>query len=311
VPEITVHSKQKPGSAALESAIEINGVLKGENGRSYLIDDQGTRHFEDEIIWDGYLTHWQDQPLNARLLPQKDYQTDRPILFLWPVNETPFKALPYIEIYYGERLVNYRGSLFGHAAINVDGQVFNFSYRINENERISKEEYFYRPALGPFAPHPVSGTHHDALEEQGERAYYDNYGRVFMRTVHVLRLEGPSLDTQRLLHLMNQELDAVLTAPRDPVAPNIYKDFHFFRRNCTTILRDGLRDIGFHKITGIAPRDFFINAAFFFLKNRHRLEIDVKLYRYKQLKVLEAPYSKITPLINPMNILKKKAIGTY
>ena len=42
-------------------------------------------------------------------------------------------------------------------AVNVNGAIFNFSHKINENEVMRNEEYFFRPALGEFAPHPVTG----------------------------------------------------------------------------------------------------------------------------------------------------------
>jgi hypothetical protein len=297
----------KRGSAALESEPVATGILKKENGQTFLRDERGNRRLEGEIIWDGYLAHWNGRQLNARHLSEGDYVTGSPIVLLWPLFEDPETKQPYIEIYYSERLVKYRGSRFGHSALNINGTVFNFSYRINENEMIPVEEYFYRPALGPFAPHPIAGRHLDG-PGHGERVYYDNFGRLFMRTIHVLRIEGASLDTKRLFELMKRELDTILQTPSDPEYPNIYKDFHFYKRNCTTLIRDGLREIGFKKMKGIAPRDFFINASYFFHMRGDDLGLSISHSRKKQLKVMEAPYSVPAPLINPINMIKNSTM---
>lgn len=283
--------------------IQLIGFLKEDSGRRFLVDDKGKRLLEDSIIWEGYRAHWKGRPLCARYLPEKDYETGKPLLLLWPPSETRQAETPYFEIYYSERLVKYRGSRFGHAAINVQGTVYNFSYRINENERIPLEEYFFRPALGPFAPHPVAGKHLNE-PEPGQPVYYDNFGRLFMRTIHVLRVQGASLETRALSGILSKELEDIRKAPRDPEAPNIYRGFHFYKRNCSTIIRDGLKEIGFKRLKGIAPRDFFTDAAFFFFKNAAEMALDVTYRKRRQLKVPEAPYSVPAPLVNPVNMIK-------
>ena len=64
---------------------------------------------------------------------------------------------------------------------------------MNENEIITEEEFFYRPALGEFAPSPNNGKY-EILEDG--TPYYDKFGRNFMRTIHVLRIEG--IDVEKL-----------------------------------------------------------------------------------------------------------------
>ena len=54
-------------------------------------------------------------------------------------------------------MIKYPASTFGHNAINVNGEFFNFSHLINENESMDEAEYMYRPALGEFAPSPTTG----------------------------------------------------------------------------------------------------------------------------------------------------------
>ena len=99
----------------------------------------------------------------------------------------------FLNLYYNERLVKYTASSLGHNAINIGGDIFNFSHLMNENEIMEKEEYFYRPALGEFAPSPNNGLF-EILEDG--RVFYDKFGRNFMRTIHRIRIFG--LDTEKI-----------------------------------------------------------------------------------------------------------------
>ena len=287
----------------MEKIKEINGVLTQENGRSYLLGENGERQLENELIWDGYVRHWLGKRVSARHLSQRDYKGGNPIIIMWPYEEP--SGIPFVELYYNERLVKYPASTLGHFAINVNGEIFNFSHLLNENEVIKKEEYFYRPALGEFAPHPELGVFN---VDDPERPYYDKFGRLFMRTIHVLRIEG--IDTERLLRIYHDVLEMIHSTPVNPKRPEKYPGFNIFTKSCTTIIRDGLREYGFGGIGGIFPRDLFVNIAFRLLGEK-RKDIEVKLFRMKQLKVPEAPYSALTPFLNPVNRIRAKRLPEY
>lgn len=279
------------------------GILKQENGKPFLLGPDGQRHFEGERLWEGYVRHWIDRQLCARRLPQVDYDTGRPIVMLWPDLRPPTN--PYFELYFNERLVRYPASIFGHIAINVDGKVFNFSHLLNENEVIGVEEYFYRPALGEFAPHPQQGGFSD--REKG-KPYYDKFGRSFMRTVHVLQVQG--LEAESLSSIYHRELKTIHNAPVHPGRPSKYRDFNFLTRSCTTIIRDGLREWGFPKIRGLLPRELFMSAAYHFFKASKSTHGKIALFKKRQLKVPEAPYSVMTPLFNPLNRVRFRGLPT-
>ena len=161
------------------------GILTADENNGFLLSRDGSRVLEENHIWDCYINHWAGQNVCARLLPQKDYENGEPIVIAWP--DIPLANVDFMELYYNERLVKYWPSLFGHNAICVNGRIYNYSHLINENEVISIEEYFYRPALGEFAPSPNTGLF-EILDDG--TAYYDKFGRNFMRTIHVLRVEG-------------------------------------------------------------------------------------------------------------------------
>jgi len=279
------------------------GILMRDQGRTFIADSNGTRHFEGDKIWDGYLIHWRGLKVNARLLPQRDYETGSNIVMLWPWKE-PFKR-DCVEIYYNERLVKYPFSLFGHLAISINGAIYNYSHLMNENEILSEEEYFYRPALGEFAPHPATGRFN--VQDTG-RPYYDRFGRNFMRTIHVLRVEG--LDIGRMKDHCDRMLREIRDHP-DPRRPEKYRDFSLLRRSCVTIIRDSFRHAGYAGISGIFPRDFFIHTAYAFLSAAGRGGPRVVLYRMPQLKVPEAPYSAPTFLMNPVNRLLLRKLPDY
>ncbi|MFH1853561.1 MAG: hypothetical protein ABIA75_14590 [Candidatus Neomarinimicrobiota bacterium] len=272
----------------------ICGRLVQDDAQAFVEDGQGRRHFTDELIWDGYLRHWSGQAVCARYLPQTDYDTGRPIIIMWPA-EAP-AAEPIVELYYNERLVKYPASTFGHVAINVAGEIFNFSHLINENEAMSPEEYFYRPALGEFAPSPGNGKFE--ILENG-RAYYDKFGRNFMRTIHVTRVTG--IDTVRLAAIFHNELAVIHNTPVNPRQPEKYRDFNFFTRSCGTIIRDGLRQYGFSGISGFLPRDLLVSATAALLRSQAQGLVRVRRYRMPQLRVPEAPPSALSPLFNPRN----------
>ncbi len=284
--------------------IIYRGVLTKTGERSFLAGENGSRQLDGERIWSGYLTHWSGKKVCARRLPQKDYETGRPLLILWP--DEPELTPPFVEIYFNERLVKYPLSFLGHLAVLANGKVFNFSHWMNENEAMSPEEYFFRPALGEFAPDPASGRDNT---ENPQRPYYDKFGRLFMRNIHVLRISG--LDTRRLSGFFFTELEKIRGTPPDPKEPGKYRDFHILTRSCATIIRDGFRSLGFEKIRGVFPRDLFVSMAYFFLKQHRPPNVQASLHKLRQLLVPEAAPSAMPPLLNPRNrnryrILRKK-----
>ncbi len=280
-----------------------HGSLKHERGISYLEGSDGTHYLESETIWDGYVRHWLGKKVRARFLQQKDYETGRNILILWPFKERPLA--PFVELYYNERLVRYPISSFGHMAINVNGAIYNFANLINENELLSEEEYFFRPPLGEFAPDPKIGR---CNVRDSNRPYYDKFGRRFMRSIHVLHIEGINGDP--LDRYFNRALRERLDSP-DPKHPNNYRDFGILRNNCVTIIRDGLRAYGFKNIKGILPRELFINAAYHMLKVDGHNGMRVNLFRLPQLKVPEAPYSALSAIVNPINRMLVRMLPPY
>jgi len=281
-----------------------SGILTEKDGKVFLIRDDGERLLEEEFIWGGYLLHFLGRGVRARFLEQRDYERCRPIVVLWP--DEKGRNEPFVEIYYSERLRKYKVSILGHIAININGEIFNFSHLMNENEVITHEEYFYRPALGEFAPHPKTGRFN--LDDH-DKPYYDKFGRRFMRTTHVLRIEG--VNTQILHDYFHDRHRKIFDTPANPRRPQQYRDFSIFTNNCATIIRDGLREYGFKKIKGIFPRDLFVNTAYHFLELNKKGGINVKLFRIKQLKVPEADYSALTPLMNPLNRIKLRSLAIY
>ena len=274
--------------------IIYRGVLTKTAERSFLAGDNGIRHLEDEKIWSGYLTHWSGKKVCARRLPQKDYDTGRPLLILWP--DEPALTPPFVEIYFNERLVKYPLSFLGHLAVLADGKVFNFSHWMNENEAMNPEEYFFRPALGEFAPDPASGRDNTG---DPQRPYYDKFGRLFMRTIHALSITG--LDEAKLSQFFLGELKKIRSTPPDPKEPGKYRDFHILTRSCATIIRDGFQALGFANVRGVFPRDLFVSMAYFFLKQLRQPNIQASLHTLPQLIVPEAAPSAMPPLLNPRN----------
>jgi hypothetical protein len=277
----------------------IKGVLTQEKGDIFLMGTGGSRCLASELIWHGYVRHWMGRVVFARHLPQKDYERGDPIVIMWPHRRET--EAPFLDLYFNERLPKYKASFFGHIAVNVDGEVFNFSHLLNENEVMTLEEYFYRPALGEFAPHPETGRF-DAGNR--DRPYYDKFGRIFMRTVHVLRIEG--LKTRRLSTIYHNMLKKIHATPPDPRRPGKYRDFRLLTRNCTTMIRDGLRRYGFSQIRGILPRELFACAAYHFRKLEEEGDLKTYSIKMKQLKVPEAPYSAAVPILNPINRLQQR-----
>jgi hypothetical protein len=278
----------------------IEGILKKENGLSF-IDENGIRHFENRIIWDGYLNHWENRSVFARELNQRDYKKKEPIIIVWPDDPDPDES--FVDLYYNERLVKYFTSTLGHTAINVNGSIFNFSHLINENEIMSREEYFYRPALGEFAPSPNNGRF-EILEDG--RAYYDKFGRNFMRTIHQIRIFG--LDADHFTSYLNSRLELILNTPLKDDNPEKYRDFSIIFNNCATIIRDAFHDCGFKKIRGRFPRDLFVSAAYSLFRT-DTLEVSYTILR--QLVVPEAPKSQVSPLINAWNYFRLKELRIF
>ncbi|MBL8021752.1 MAG: hypothetical protein JNM27_18915 [Leptospirales bacterium] len=270
----------------------VSGVLRPNGNRPYIEGPDGARHFEGERIWDGYLTHWADREVNARTLPQKDYETDRPIVLIWPRAE---ESAPCVELYYNEKLSQYWESMMGHIALNVNGLIFNFSNLLNENEIITPEEYFFRPALGEFAPLPGKGKWGF---DEAKRPYFDKFGRLFMRSIHVLRIEG--LDLAAMEKHLRASLETIHNSPRDPKHPENYAQFSVTRRSCATFSRDGLRAGGLKFVAGIMPRDLFVSAAHAVRKQ----QLKSTIYKLNQLVVPECPVSAPTRLTNIRNYFR-------
>jgi len=77
------------------------GKLRSHNGSVFLETDTGKRLLEGYRIWQGYLIHWRDQSVCVRMLPQKDYETHKPIIIMWP--DKPKTATSFVEIYYNDK----------------------------------------------------------------------------------------------------------------------------------------------------------------------------------------------------------------
>ncbi len=274
------------------------GTLRVKENASYVETVDGEKIFGDEKIWDGYIKHWKDTVVNARRLTQLDYEDNNPIIIMWPEEPTPI--IPFVHIYYNERLVKYFDSIMGHLAINVNGKIFNFAKKINENEILTKEEYFYRPALGEFAPSPNTGKQEIAVDG---KVYFDKFGRNFMRGIHVIHIEG--IDTNKLYKILKAEIDIIHNTPSKPEDPGNYPDFHSIKRSCTSIVRDGMRKYGFQNIKGVVPRDFFVNAAYNLRKEKN---LKIKIYKMPQLIVPECPPSKATILFNIKNWFRVRTL---
>jgi len=271
----------------------FEGVLDSDGASAFLRAPDGARLLADELIWPGYLSHWHGRGVRARRLPQRDYERGRPIVILWP--DEPRPAPPFVELYYNERLIRYPSSRLGHLSVDVDGEVFNFAMLRNEIEVLTPEEYFYRPALGEFAPDPIGGTY----REDPVRPYYDKFGRLFMRTVHVLHVEG--MDTRALSARLHRAMEEILSTPADPRRPDRWGGFSTMTRSCATIVRDALRDTGHPELDGVFPRDVFVAAAWHLSAPRWKGALRVSLRRMPQLRVHEAPPSRMTPLLDPRN----------
>ena len=239
--------------------------------------------------------------MHARELEQHDYENNEPIIIIWPVESSSTE--PFVDLYYNERLTKYFVSYLGHTAVNVNGSIFNFSHLMNENEIMEKEEYFYRPALGEFAPSPNNGLF-EILEDG--RVFYDKFGRNFMRTIHRIRIFG--LDTEKMMAALKQSLDVILNTPPNPKEPDKYKDFSIISNNCATIIRDVFNQCGFPEIKGRFPRDLFVNTTYHLFWHP---ELDVQYAKLPQLFVPEAPMSMVSPLLNFWNYFRKNELRIF
>jgi hypothetical protein len=279
----------------------VTGILMQDNNTSFILDESGDRHFEDRIIWSGYLTHWSGEKIHARELEQHDYENNEPIIILWPIESSLNE--PFVDLYYNERLTKYFVSFLGHTAINVNGSIFNFSHLMNENEIMEKEEYFFRPALGEFAPSPNNGLF-EILED--DRVFYDKFGRNFMRTIHRIRIFG--LDTEKMMAVLKKSLDIILNTSPNPKEPDKYRNFNIVSNNCATIIRDVFNQCGFPEIKGRFPRDLFVNTAYHLFCHP---ELNVQYTKLPQLFVPEAPMSRLSPLLNFWNYFRKNELRIF
>ena len=208
-----------------------------------------------------------------------------------------------MDLYYNERPTKYFVSYLGHTAVNVNGSIFNFSHLMHENEIMEKEEYFYRPALGEFAPSPNNGLF-EILEDG--RVFYDKFGRNFMRTIHRIRIFG--LDTEKMMTTLKQSLDVILNTLPNPKEPEKYKDFSIVSNNCATIIRDVFNQCGFPEIKGRFPRDLFVNTTYHLFWHP---ELDVQYAKLPQLFVPEAPMSMVSPLLNFRNYFRNNELRIF
>ena len=103
---------------------------------------------------------------------------------------------------------------------------------MNENEIMEKEEYFFRPALGEFAPSPNNGLF-EILEDG--RVFYDKFGRNFMRTIHRIRIFG--LDTEKMMAVLKKSLDIILNTTPNRKEHDKYKDFNIMQNKENKILK--------------------------------------------------------------------------
>lgn len=275
----------------------VSGVLRRDAGAGYVETAAGQPATFPEPIWAGYTAHWSGHRVRVHRLRQRDYDSGARILLLAP--DQPAPEPPFVELYYNERLPGYLSSLVGHLAINVDGRVFSFSETLNENEEMSPDEFFYRPAMGEFAAHP--GTRGFNVADP-DRPYYEKFGRRFMRSIHVLHIRG--LDTARLTGLLSDEIRVIHETPPDPRRPHKYRDFHAIDRSCTSLIRDALREAGLSGASGIVPRELFLNVAYQAMRPDNRRSLSVRASRLEQLKVPERPFSRPSPIINPLNLLR-------
>ena len=78
----------------------ITGILTRDNNTSFILDESGDRHFEDRIIWSGYLIHWSGEKIHARELEQHDYENNEPIIILWPIESNLNES--FVDLYYNE-----------------------------------------------------------------------------------------------------------------------------------------------------------------------------------------------------------------
>ena len=264
----------------------VKGILRQEGGHAFIERADGRRHLAGETIWRGYLDHFRDCPVLARALPQTDYEHGRAIYIVWP--DAPAPPEEFVELYYNERLVKYPASILGHNAINVNGRIFNFSHLLNENEVITPEEYFYRPALGEFAPSPDLGRFE--IKADG-RVYLDKFGRRFMRSIHVLRIFG--VDVRRLGEIFGEIMQRVHAAPLREDHPEKWRDFH------------PLLQAGFTRVAGRFPRDLFVNAAYHLSR---RDDVRTEIVTLGQLKVAEAPYSEQAWMLVPGNYWRQSRL---
>ena len=72
------------------------GILSREGEKTFLLGENGEVYFENEKIWSGYLDHWKDQSVCGRILPQRDYKENLPIVILWP--NVPDTGTPFVEL---------------------------------------------------------------------------------------------------------------------------------------------------------------------------------------------------------------------
>ena len=79
----------------------VIGILTQDNNTSFILDESDDRHFEDRIIWSGYLTHWSGDKIHTRELKQHDYENNEPVIIIWPVESSstePFVDLKYEKL---------------------------------------------------------------------------------------------------------------------------------------------------------------------------------------------------------------------
>ena len=81
-----------------------------------------------------------------------------------------------------------------------------------------------------FAPSPSTGLF-EILDDG--TAYYDKFGRNFMRTIHVLRVEG--INGTRMRSIFDRFLEMIHNTPVNPKKPEKWPDFNLFTNSCSTL----------------------------------------------------------------------------
>lgn len=215
----------------------LRGILRWRGPARSTVVLAGGGERRTGVLWPGYARFAGTRVL-VRPLPVHD--AGKPVLLVAPLGDAP--PARSVELYLAERLPRHAMSRFGHVAAWAGGHVFNYSRTWRENEALDWAEFAWRPPLGDYGP---------------ER--HDYFGRRFMRTLHVLRIDG--LDTVRVRASLQAVRERILARPPDPRDPEYAPWVNLAGRNCVALLRLALVEAGLPVFHGLTPRAFFVDAA--------------------------------------------------